>query len=57
MKKWPLEYQILIKTYLPSYLCDSTDGSDSSNSSDISDNSDSSDSVTVGTKRPFFKKK
>ena len=40
-KKWPLEYQKVIKTYLRTYLRDSSD------SCDISDISDSSDqSVT-----------
>ena len=37
---WPLEYQVVIKTYLPS---DSSDNSDSSNSSETSDINDSSD--------------
>ena len=36
-------YQRVTKSYLPSYLCDSSDGSDSSNSSDRSDSSDSRD--------------
>ena len=44
VKKWPLEYQKVIKTYLPTYLWDSSDTSDSRDSSDISDSSDSSDS-------------
>ena len=50
VKKWPLEYQKVIKTYLPTYLWDSSDSndscdsSDSSDSSDCSDNNDSSDS-------------
>ena len=51
MKKWPLEYKIVTKTYLPSYLCDSSDGSDISDISDSSDSSDSSD-----TKKTFFHK-
>ena len=38
VRKSPLEYQMVPATYLPSYLCDS------SNSSDISDSSDSSNS-------------
>ena len=40
MKKWPLEYQKLVKTYLPTYVRDSGDSRDSS---DLSDSSDSSD--------------
>ena len=44
VKKWPLEYQKVIKTYLPTYLCDS---SDSSNSSDSCDSCDSSDSIDI----------
>ena len=44
VKKWPLEYQKVIKTYLPTYLWDSSDSSDSSDSCDSSDSSDSSDS-------------
>ena len=43
-KKWPLEYQKLIKTYLPTYLWDSSDSSDSSESGESRDSSDSSDS-------------
>ena len=44
---------MVTKTYLPSYLCDSSDGSDSSdrngcsNSSDSSDSFDSSDSSDI----------
>ena len=50
VKKGPLDYQKVIKTYLPTYLwdrsdiIDSCDSSDISESSDISDSSDSSDS-------------
>ena len=50
VKKWPLEYWKVIKTYLPTYLWDSSDSSDicdicdSCDSIDISDSSDSSDS-------------
>ena len=50
MKKWPLEYQNVIKTYLPTYLWDISDISDSSDRSDgcdscdIHDSSDSRDS-------------
>jgi hypothetical protein len=63
VKKWPLEYQKVIKTYLCTYLQDSSDGSDSSDirdssdssdsgdSSDRSDNSDSSDQTTLYTKK------
>ena len=44
MKKWPLQYWTVTKTYLPSYICDSSAGSDTSDSSDSNDSSDSSDS-------------
>ena len=44
VKKWPLEYQMVTKTYLPSNLCDSSDGNDSSYRSDNIDRSDRSDS-------------
>ena len=40
MKKWPLEYQMVNKTYLSSNLCDSSDSSDSSDSCYSSDSSD-----------------
>ena len=36
VKKWPLEYQKVIKTYLPTYLWDSSDSHDRSDSSDSS---------------------
>ena len=44
VKKWPLEYQKVIKTCLPTYIWDSSDSNDSSGSSDSSYSSDSSDS-------------
>ena len=47
VKKWALEYQKLIETYLPTYLWDSSDisdGSDICDSSDYSDSNDYSDS-------------
>ena len=44
VKKWPLEYWKVIKTYLPTYLWDSSDSSDIYDSCDGSDSSDSSDS-------------
>ena len=56
VKKWPLEYKKVFKTYLPTYLwdssdcsnscdsCDSRDSSDSCDSSESSENSESSDS-------------
>ena len=55
MKKQPLEYQIVTKTYLKpnylsTYLCDSSDGSDSSDISDISDSSDSNDKKILSLK-------
>ena len=43
VKKWPLEYQKVIKTYLLTYLQDSSDCSDSCDSRDSNDSSDSSD--------------
>ena len=53
VEKWPLEYQQVIKIYLPTYLWDSSDSSDSRGSSDSSDSSDriycsdSSDSLSL----------
>ena len=44
VKKWPLEYQKVIKTYLPTYLWDNSDSSDICDGSDSSDSSDSSES-------------
>ena len=44
VKKWPLEYQKVTKTYLPTYVWDSTDSRDSSDGSDSSDSCDSNDS-------------
>ena len=47
VKKWPSEYQKVIKSYLPTYLWDNSDSSDNSyiiNSRDSSDSSASSDS-------------
>ena len=44
VKKWPLEYQKVIKTHLPTYIWDSSDSSASCDSSDSSDSCDSSDS-------------
>ena len=58
VKKWPLEYQKVNKTYLPTYpwdsndISDSSDSCDSRDSSDTSDSNDSSDSsyqITLGT--------
>ena len=58
VKKWALEYQKVIKTYLPTYLWDSSDSSDSRDSCDSNDSSDSSDnsysrnkSCNLSTKR------
>ena len=50
---------MVANTYLPSYLCDSSDGSDSGDSSDSSDSNDgfdSSDQQTLFTKTIFHKK-
>ena len=44
VKKWPFEYQKVIKSYLPTYLWDSSDSCESSESSESSDSSDSSQS-------------
>ena len=43
VKQWPLEYQKVIKSYLPTYLWDNGDSCDSSDSSVGIDSSDSSD--------------
>ena len=52
VKKLPLEYRMVTKTYLkPTYLCDSSDSCDSFNSSDSSESSDSSDQKTVFTNK------
>ena len=51
VKMWPLEYQKVVKTYLPTYLWDSSDSSDSHDSSDSSDGSDSSGQITLYTKK------
>ena len=41
---WPLEYQIVTKTYIPFNLCDSSDSNDSGDSCDSNYSSDSCDS-------------
>ena len=57
VKKWPLEYQKVIKTYLSIYLWDNSDSNDSSDSResrdshDSCDSSDSSDQITLYTKK------
>ena len=60
VKKGPLEYQMVIKTYLCTYLRDrsyssdsrdSSDRSESSDSSDSNDTSDRSDQTTLYTKK------
>ena len=48
VKKWLIEYQKVTKTYLPTYLWDSSDSRDSR---DSSDSSDSSDQITLYTKK------
>ena len=45
VKKWPLECQKVMKTYLRTYLQDSSDSSDSN------DSSDGSDQTTLYTKK------
>ena len=44
VKKWPLKYQKVNKTYLPTYLWDSNDSRDSSDRFDSRDSSDRIDS-------------
>ena len=44
VKKWHLDYQQVIKTYLPAYLWDISDSSNICDSHDSSDSSDSSHS-------------
>ena len=48
---------MVTKTYLPSYLCDSSDVSDSTDSNDRSDNSDSSDSSDSSDQNTFCTEK
>ena len=42
VKKWRLEYQKVIKTYLLTYIWDSSDSSDNSDSCDSCDSRDGS---------------
>ena len=65
MKKLPLEYQMVTKSYLkpnflPTYLCDSGNSSDSSDISDSRDSNDSCDSCdeekNVDEKKMWWKK-
>ena len=51
MKKLPLEYQNVIKTYIPTYLWDISDSSDRSDRSDSFDSRDSSDSCDSSDSR------
>ena len=55
LKKWPLEYQKVIKTYFRTDLWDSSDSSDSFDSSDSSKSSDSSDSSDSSTFLPIYR--
>ena len=63
VKKWCLEYQKVIKTYLHTYLrnssysSDSSDSSDSSTSSDSSDSSDGNDSSDSSHQTTLYTKK
>ena len=50
-EKWPLEYQKVIKTYLPTYLWDSSDSCDICDSCDGCDSGDSIDSSDSSNKR------
>ena len=56
VKKWLLEYQQVIKTYLPTYLWDSSDSSEISDSLDSSDSNDSSEKSDQknSQKKTFF---
>ena len=55
-RMWSLVYQIVNKSFKPSYLCDSSDGTDSSDSSDSSDISDSNDSCDSSNQKTIFTK-
>ena len=58
VKKLPSEYQMITKSYLPFYLCESSDGSDGSDNSDSGDRSDLK-KVTqklVHKKKPCYQK-
>ena len=69
VRKWPLEYQKVIKTYFPTYLwdksdnidicesCDSSDSCDNSDSSDSSDSSDGNDSSDQWSANSYFPRK
>ena len=48
VKKWPLEYQNVIKSYLPTYLWDSSNSSDICDCSDRFESSDSSVGSDIG---------
>ena len=54
VKKLPLLYQIVTKTYLPTYLCNSSDSCDICGSSDSNDSSDSIDSSGSSYQYTFF---
>ena len=54
VKKWILEYKKVIKTYLPTYLWDSSDSSDSCDSYDSSDSRDGRDSSDSSDQKNFF---
>ena len=56
VKKWPLEHQKVIKTYLPTYLWDRSDSSDSCDSRDSLDSSYSSNSSDSSDKKKFITK-
>ena len=53
---WSLGYQIVIKSYKPSYFCYSSDGTDSSDSSGSSDVRDSNDSCDSSDQKTIFAK-
>ena len=51
VKKWPLVYQNVNKTYLPTYLWDSSNSSDTSDSSDSSGSSDTKENFFLTKKK------
>ena len=57
LKKLPLEYQMVAKTYLPSNLSDYSESSDSSESSESSDSSECRDSSDKSDGKKLFLKK
>ena len=54
VKKWPLEYQKVFKTYISTYLWDSSVSSDSCDNCGSSDSSDSTDSSDRSDQKNLF---